>query len=48
MKASKIAIELSPLFKKKIFLGMFAKLRKATISFVMPVCLYGMTRLPVD
>ena len=34
------------------FLGAFAKLRKATVSFVMcvclPVCLHGTTRLSLD
>jgi len=40
--------------KKRKFLsfGAFAKLRKATISFVMSVCLsvclHGITRLPLD
>ena len=28
--------------------GMFAKLQKATVSFVMSVCLHGTTRLPLD
>jgi len=28
------------------FFGAFAKLRKATINFVMPVCSHGTTRLP--
>jgi hypothetical protein len=30
------------------FLGAFAKLRKATISFVMSVCSYGIIGLPLD
>ena len=30
------------------FLGPFAKLRKATISFVMSVCPHGTTRLPLN
>jgi hypothetical protein len=30
------------------FLGAFAKLRKATISFVMYVCPHGTSRLPLD
>ena len=30
------------------FLGAFAKLRKATIGFVMSVCPHGTTRLPLD
>ena len=29
-------------------LGAFAKLRKATISFVLSVCLHGTTQLPLD
>jgi hypothetical protein len=29
-------------------IGAFAKLREATVSFVMSVCPYGSTRLPVD
>jgi hypothetical protein len=29
-------------------LGMFAKLRKATFSFFMSVCLHGTTQLPLD
>jgi hypothetical protein len=31
-----------------LLLGAFAKLRKATISFVMSVCPHGKTRLPPD
>jgi hypothetical protein len=31
-----------------IFLGAFAKFRKATISFVMSVCPHGTTRFPMD
>jgi len=34
------------------FLGVFAKMSKATVSFVMsvhpPVCLHGTTRFPLD
>jgi hypothetical protein len=30
------------------FLGAFAKLRKATVSFVMSVCPHGTTRLSLD
>ena len=40
------------LFSDCQFLGAFAKLRKATVSFVMSVCpsarLHGTTRLPLD
>ena len=28
-------------YRKTVFLGAFAKLRKATISFIMPVCLFA-------
>ena len=35
-----------------VFLGAFAKLRKVTISFVIPVCMSvrppGITRFPLD
>jgi len=34
--------------EKTQFLGAFAKLRKATISFVMSVRTQGTTRLPLD
>jgi hypothetical protein len=34
--------------KKKGFLGAFSKLRKASISFVMSVCPYGTTWLPME
>ena len=33
---------------KTLFVGALAKLRKATISFVMSVCAHGTTRLPLD
>jgi hypothetical protein len=32
----------------QLFLGMFAKLVKATVSFVMSVCPHGTFRLPLD
>jgi len=35
-------------FDQIYFLGAFAKLRKATISFVMSVRPHGITRLPLD
>jgi len=35
-------------FHMKEFLGAFAELRKATVSFVMSVCPHGTTRLPLD
>jgi len=28
--------------------GMFAKLQKATLSFIMSVCSHGTTQLPLD
>ena len=34
--------------KCSYFLGAFAKLRNATVSFVMSVCPHGTTRLPLD
>jgi hypothetical protein len=34
--------------QKVEFVGAFTKLRKATINFVMSVCLYGTARLPLD
>jgi len=36
------------LVKQHVFLGAFAKLWKATISFVMSVSPHGTTRLPLD
>ena len=32
----------------QLFLGTFAKLRKATVSFVMSACLHATIRLPLD
>jgi hypothetical protein len=36
------------IMSQHVFLDAFAKLRKVTISFVMPVCPHGTTRLPLD
>ena len=38
---------LKPFFSPKLVLGAFAKLRKATISFVTSVCPHGTARLPL-
>ena len=38
----------STLKRNKIFLGAFAKLREATVSFVTSVRPYGTTRRPLD
>jgi hypothetical protein len=36
------------MFELLYFEGAFGKLRNASISFVMSVCLHGTTRLPLD